>query len=156
MTMKTLVFITAITHTFADSVESNLEDLNVTGAQKTESDDDTLKYMHGIIMFIAWAILCPTGIYFVGIKCKYLDKCENKDKERWTKCHIFAQFWVWPLTMCAFVLATHIVYDSGKLHFNDIHQIFGLILIIIATAHAFVAVCPPDASKRSIWQTFQI
>ena len=123
-----------------DYAEINLE----TGAVVITEDDDSLKWIHGTLMFVAWSFLCPVSIMSAAFKYLY----NGKSKDKWFKIHRYVNGAVLVLTLCSFGIAIYFTEDGGMPHFADTHQQIGLAVTVLCVFQPLNALIRPPSTQR--------
>jgi hypothetical protein len=117
--------------------EVNLE----TGAIVVTEEDLSLETAHGIIMFIAWSVLCVIGIFASSFRDLW--PWPQHKKTYWFSVHKAVQISVVVLTLIGFAISVHMTEDAGMPHFDSLHQQLGLTMAIIAVIQPLNALIRP-------------
>jgi len=130
----------------------------LTGAIEVIEDDYTLEDVHGVLMWIAWALLAPIGIMASTFRFLF----PVKPKGRWFMVHRGVQVLVVLLTLIAFVIAIVFTENKGTEHFSNNHMALGLVVTIFAVlqpVNAFFRPHPPQSNldevktvSRMVWE----
>lgn len=123
--------------------EVNLE----TGAIVVTEEDLSLETAHGIIMFIAWSVLCVIGIFASSFRDLW--PWPQHKKTYWFSVHKAVQISVVVLTLIGFAISVHMTEDAGMPHFDSLHQQLGLTMAIIAVIQPLNALIRPKPTVSS-------
>jgi cytochrome b561 len=113
--------------------------------------------IHGLLMALCWLILFPSG---VGMARYGRDYSPRGIKAFWFQYHRYVQSIALVLTLIAFIVI--VLYVPSSSHFNNLHKVLGLIVVIAAVIqplNAFFRPHPPSAGEepsytRKIWSLF--
>lgn len=93
------------------------------------SDKVTLTLVHGIMMFFAWNIFTPIGVFIA----RYMKKSLG---EKWFRWHVILLVGSILFTIIGFSIA--VSFTSSDDHFQNGHQALGLIIFIFAVLQGFL------------------
>merc|ERR1719242_587996 len=127
-----------------------------TGAASTTDETYTLETVHGIIMWISWALLAPIGIMSSAFRFLY------PDGPKWFFVHRGVQVSVVVLTVIGFIIAIVFTTNKEKEHFANNHMVLGLVVTIFAIFQPLNAYFRPHPPKegwvdgkplgRAVWE----
>jgi len=124
----------------------------------TVADNETLQTVHGIIMWISWALLASYGITSSAARWIY------PEGPRWFYIHRTVNSLVVLLTLIGFIVAILFMQRNQNPHFSETHHIIGLVVVILCVLqpiNALFRVHPPSnggwpkgtkPTKRVIWE----
>eukprot|EP01084_Bolivina_argentea_P176180 304935_1 len=128
----------------------------VSGGYVKHKDNIYIYIVHGIIMWIAWAVFASIGIMISAFRWLV----PNKPKGCWFQMHRVVQVMVIILHVIGVIIAIIIVQDSGVEHFSNNHMIMGLTVTILVVLQPLNAIFRPHPAtggtktpmKRLIWE----
>jgi len=82
--------------------------------------------VHGVMMFMAWAVMFPIGLYAVRI-LKYIRKL----REWWFHIHLIVQYLGVLFMITGFALAIEAVPALGHSHFSSTHARMGMAAVVL-------------------------
>jgi len=129
----------------------------LTGEVTLIEEDLTLQIVHGVLMWLAWAILASVGIFSSAFR-SFLPKGPI-----WFKIHRGVQASVVVIDLIGFIIAIVFTAQNGNPHFANPHMIIGLcvtILAILQPVNAWFRAHPPSdgwpggekPTKRVVWE----
>jgi len=100
--------------------------VDITAVEEQQGPKDRLT-VHGVLMFVAWAVIFPLGIVIVKFCRKLLPRW-------WFRLHMFIQYIGVLVIIAALILAVEAVADLGDEdgHIHDAHGIMGVITVCLA------------------------
>jgi Eukaryotic cytochrome b561/Reeler domain len=113
--------------------------------------------IHGLLMALCWLILFPSGVGIARYGRAYTPR---GIKAFWFQYHRYMQSFALLLTLIAFVVV--FLYVPSTSHFNNLHKVLGLIVVIAACfqpINAFFRPHPPAEGEepsyfRRMWSLF--
>lgn len=120
------------------------------GLAEAEQDLRPVLAVHGFMMFLAWALLLPSGI----LAARYLKHLKN---DGWFQIHVYSQYSGISVMLLGVLFA---VAELREFRITSLHVKFGLTGIILACGqllNAFVRPKKPDGAqqqslKRVVWE----
>lgn len=105
--------------------------LEATGVSKEVS---AVLYLHLIFMAISWGTLLPWGVAIAN----RTRSVSNGRPGAWFQWHKKLQMLGWLVQLVGFAMAVWHVQENGA-HFSGLHQIIGLVVVILGTSQPFNA-----------------
>ena len=146
--------LTLTQHSYGAYSDGSIELDLLTGESTFVAVDYTMEDTHGVLMWLAWAILAPIGI--MASTFRWL----LPEGPIWFQIHRGVQAGVVLLTVIGFIIAVVFTEDKNTKHFSNNHMVAGLIVTILAIlqpVNAFFRAHPPsDGWKGGIKPTARV
>lgn len=103
--------------------------------------NQTIWMLHGIFAFLAWGLCAPVAIAAAVLK-SYLPK---QIVGLWYKIHYYGNLSCIVSTVIAVALAVYATHDKNGKHFTGGHELFGLLVLLIAGVQVIYGILRPPA-----------
>jgi hypothetical protein len=146
------------------SISTNQTDASELGTSTTSANETFVRSAsktpklikaHGVLATLAFLVTVPIATSVVILReATYL-------KQRWFCLHMGLNFFAWCSAVAAVSCAVTAVSKSSRGHFNNRHEIIGIIIIVALTFHIVGALCRPEevsldhpsaCTKRLVWK----